>query len=61
MKVRLVPVVPLQALSDGSVIVASDQLPDPLKDALIVVQGSDNLLSGDSVQIAKNQYSKVTP
>jgi hypothetical protein len=59
MKVRLVPVVPLQASSDGGLIVASDQLPDPLKDALVVVQGTDNLLSGDSVQIENHQ--KVTP
>jgi hypothetical protein len=59
MKVRLVPVVPLQFLSDGGIIVASDQFPDPLKDALVVVQGTDNLLSGDSVQIEKQQ--KVAP
>ena len=49
MKVQLVRITPLQILSDGNVIVSSEQL----KDALVVVQGTDNLLSGDLVQVNK--------
>jgi hypothetical protein len=49
MKVLLVPITPLQISSDGSVIVSSEQL----KDALVVVQGTDNLLSGDTVKVNK--------
>lgn len=49
MKVQLVQITPLQISSDGSVIVSSEQL----KDALVVVQGTDNLLSGDTVKVNK--------
>lgn len=49
MKVLLVQIVPLQISSDGNIIVSSEQL----KEALIVVQGTDNLLSGDTVQVNK--------
>jgi hypothetical protein len=49
MKVQLVQIVPLQISSDGNIIVSSEQL----KDALVVVQGTDNLLSGDTVQVNK--------
>lgn len=49
MKVQLVQIVPLQISSDGNVIVSSEQL----KDALVVVQGTDNLLSGDTVKVNK--------
>lgn len=46
-RARLVPVVPLQLLPDGKIIVSSEQLDS----ASIVVQGTDNLISGDSVQV----------
>ena len=49
MKVELVQVTPLQILSDGAIIVSSKHL----KNSSIVVQGTDNLLSGDNVQINK--------
>lgn len=49
MKVQSVQVSPIQVSSDGNVIVASEHL----KNSSIVVQGTDNLLSGDSVQINK--------
>lgn len=49
MKVRLVQVTPLHFLSDGAIVVSSEHL----KNSSIVVQGTDNLLSGDSVQIYK--------
>lgn len=46
-RVRLVQVAPLQFLADGKIIVSSDQL----NGALIVVQGTDNLIAGDQVQV----------
>jgi hypothetical protein len=46
-RTHLVPVVPLQALPEGKMIVSADQLDD----ATVVVQGTDNLISGDSVQV----------
>lgn len=49
LKVQLVQIVPLQISSNGNIIVSSEQL----KDALVVVQGTDNLLSGDTVQVNK--------
>lgn len=49
MKVQLVQIIPLQISSDGSVIVSSEHL----KNALVVVQGTDNLLSGDTVKVNK--------
>ncbi len=49
MTVQLVQITPLQILSDGAVIVSSEHL----KNASVVVQGTDNLLSGDSVQVNK--------
>lgn len=49
MKVQLVQVTPLHILSDGAIIVSSEHL----KNSSIVVQGTDNLLSGDSVQVYK--------
>ncbi|MNL24370.1 hypothetical protein D3C87_1458000 [compost metagenome] len=50
-QVKLVPIVPLQVLPNGNVIISSDQL----KDAKIVVHGTDNLLAGDSVQIVNQK------
>lgn len=44
---RLIPVVPLQVLPDGKIIVSSDQLGG----ADIIAQGTDNLITGDSVQV----------
>lgn len=49
MKVQLVQITPLQISADGNIIVSSEQL----KDALVVVQGNDNLLSGDTVKVNK--------
>jgi hypothetical protein len=49
MKVQLVKITPLQITNDGNVIISSEQL----KDSLIVVQGTDNLLSGDIVKVNK--------
>lgn len=49
MKVQLVQITPLQISADGSIIVSSEQL----KDAIVVVQGNDNLLSGDTVKVNK--------
>jgi hypothetical protein len=48
-KVKAVKVTPVQILSDGDVIVSSEHL----KNTVIVVQGTDNLISGDSVQVNK--------
>ena len=50
-QVKLVPIVPLQVLPNGNVIISSDQL----KDAKIVVHGTDNLLAGDNVQIVNQK------
>lgn len=50
-RVRLIPVVPLQVLPNGKIIVSSDQLDG----ADIVAQGTDNLVSGDSVQIIEQK------
>lgn len=49
MKVQLVQITPLQISADGSIIVSSEQL----KDAIVVVQGNDNLLSGDTIKVNK--------
>lgn len=54
-RVRLAPVVPLQVLPDGTVIVSSDQLAG----ADIVVQGTDNLVSGDSVRIVDEKEARI--
>jgi hypothetical protein len=54
-RVKLVPVVPLKLLSNGNVIVSSDQL----KGATIVVQGTDNLVSGDQVQIIEQKEAQL--
>ena len=54
-RVRLVPVVPLQVLADGKVIVSADQL----KGATIVVHGGDNLVSGDSVQVIEQKEANL--
>lgn len=54
-RVKLIPIVPLRMLSGGHVIVSSPQL----KDAKIVVHGTDNLLGGDSIQIVN--YKEVQP
>lgn len=54
-RVHLVPVVPLQVLPDGQVIVSADQL----KGVSIVVQGGDNLVSGDKVQVIEQKEVKL--
>jgi hypothetical protein len=54
-RVNLVPIVPLRVLSNGNVIVSSDQL----KGATIVVQGTDNLVSGDKVQIIEQKEAQL--
>ncbi len=54
-RVSLVPIVPLKVLSNGNVIVSSDQL----KGATIVVQGTDNLVSGDQVQIIEQKEAQL--
>lgn len=54
-RVNLVPVVPLQILPDGKVIVSSDIL----KGAIIVVHGADNLVSGDKVQVIEQKEEKL--
>lgn len=48
-RVRLIQIAPLQFLADGKIIVSSDQL----NGALIVVQGTDNLIAGDQVQVVE--------
>lgn len=50
-RVNLVSIVPLHVLPNGRIIVSSEQL----KDATIVVQGTDNLVAGDSVQIIEQK------
>jgi len=54
-RVNLVPIVPLRVLPNGNVIVSSDQL----KGATIVVQGTDNLVSGDKVQIIEQKEAQL--
>jgi multidrug efflux pump subunit AcrA (membrane-fusion protein) len=54
-RVNLVPIVPLRVLSNGNVIVSSDQL----KGATIVMQGTDNLVSGDKVQIIEQKEAQL--
>jgi multidrug efflux pump subunit AcrA (membrane-fusion protein) len=54
-RVNLVPIVPLKVLSNGNVIVSSDQL----KGATIVVQGTDNLVPGDKVQIIEQKEAQL--
>jgi hypothetical protein len=54
-RVNLVPIFPLKVLSNGNVIVSSDQL----KGATIVVQGTDNLVSGDKVQIMEQKEARL--
>jgi hypothetical protein len=54
-RVNLVPIVPLKVLSNGNVIVSSDQL----KDATIVVQGTDNLVPGDEVQVIEQKEAQL--
>lgn len=55
-RVHLTRVVPLQVLADGSVIVSADH---QLKDALVVVHGADNLVSGDLVQVVEQKDVKL--
>ncbi len=50
MKVSAVEVTPIQILNDGYVIVSSEDL----KNKSIIIQGTDNLMSGDSVQVNKD-------
>lgn len=54
-RVNLVPIFPLQILPNGRVIVSSDQL----NGATIVVHGTDNLVPGDSVQVAEQKEAKL--
>ncbi|MGE3263251.1 MAG: hypothetical protein AB7K68_15830 [Bacteriovoracia bacterium] len=54
-RVNLVPIVPLRVLSNGNVVVFSDQL----KGATIVVQGTDNLVSGDKVQVIEQKEAHL--
>jgi len=54
-RVNLVPIVPLRVLSNGNVIVSSEQL----KGATIVVQGTDNLVPGDKVQIIEQKEAHL--
>ena len=54
-RVNLISIVPLKVLSNGNVIVSSDQL----KGATIVVQGTDNLVSGDKVQIIEQKEAHL--
>jgi len=54
-RVNLVSIVALQVLPNGKVIVSSAQL----NGATIVVQGTDNLISGDSVQVVEHSEAKL--
>jgi hypothetical protein len=55
MRVRLIPIVPLQVLPDGKIIISSDQLDG----VSIVVQGTNNLVSGDSVQPIDSKEARL--
>jgi hypothetical protein len=50
-RAHLVPVVPIEVLPGGKIVVSSDRL----NGASIVVHGTDNLVSGDAVQVVEQK------